>query len=508
MSLAEFRIRDLAKQVRGLSYKKELVLNEPEAGYVPVLRANNINKNFQIVYKDLIYLPEEIIREDQFLQEGDILIAASSGSVKVVGRGARFSGKLRCSFGAFCKVIRPVSQKVLSGYIAHYFQSLRYRREIANLAIGANILNIKNRDIDNLILIAPGNLNAQREIVTALDKAKALIELRLEELQSLDKLEKNLFLHYFQHYLITAHNQFQTLDHIANVVSGITKGRKTREADLYEVPYLRVANVQDGYFDLSEIKTIEVTASEIERYRIEKGDLLLTEGGDPNKLGRGDVWSEDETDFIFQNHLFRVRIKDRKKYLPSFLNALTGSDFGRAYFLKQAKQTTGIASINSRQMKAFPVPMVPMEEQTAFEHEIKALKAMRIKLQHHSLPELETLFQSLLQRAFHGDLTIDPDLQLDGYLENENFEAIATDAVLIQTLIDRFNQDKTDALSDKREMLTEEDGDEDSQTFRFETEATYNRAKDALFHLLKEGLVTQKTPEKEEEPFKTYLATI
>ncbi len=504
MSLAEFRIGDLAMQVRGLSYKKELILSEPESGYVPVLRANNIGGNFQIIYENLVYLPEEIIREDQFLQEGDILITASSGSISVVGRGARFTGKRRCSFGAFCKVIRPVSQHVFSGYIAHYFQSKRYRREIANLAIGANILNIRSRDIDGLILVAPEDLTAQREIVAALDKAKSLIELRLEVLQSLDNLERNLFLHQFQHHLITAQNEFQHLGDIANVASGITKGRRTKEVDLKEVPYLRVANVQDGYFDLSEIKTINATPAEIERYCIEKGDLLLTEGGDPNKLGRGDVWTEDASDFIFQNHIFRVRIKDPKKYLPSFLNALTGSDFGRTYFLKQAKQTTGIASINSRQIKAFPVPNVPMEKQVAFAREIEGIKTMRRKLQHNSLPELETLFQSLLQRAFHGDLTIDPELQLDGFLEKENFEAIAADTVLTKTLIDRFNQAKTNALSKEEEKATK---DEETKAFDFESHVAYNRAKDALFHLLKEGLVIQEISDNEDDSIKTHLTT-
>ena len=402
---------------------------------------------------------------------------------------------------AIAAMVIKHKDKIFPEYLFYAMHNLNYSKVVDHAVMGKTL---NKRKLNALTISIHEDLSTQRQVVVALNTAKALIDKRIKGLRSLEGVEKNLFLHYFQRYLITESNEFQTLDNIANVVSGITKGRKTREADLKEVPYLRVANVQDGYFDLLEIKTIEATASEIERYRIEKGDLLLTEGGDPNKLGRGDVWSEDETDFIFQNHLFRVRIKDRKKYLPSFLNALTGSDFGRAYFLKQAKQTTGIASINSRQMKAFPIPMVPMEEQAAFELEIKALKAMRVKLQHHSLPELETLFQSLLQRAFHGDLTIDPDLQLDGYLERENFEAIAADAVLIKTLIDRFNQAKTDALSEEQEEATV---DEKIESLDFESEAAYNRAKDALFHLLKQGLVTQKSPEKEEDPFKTYLTT-
>lgn len=486
--MTEKRLGDIATFINGHPFKPD---DQGEDG-LPIIRIQNLTDPTKPYNRTLKEVPEKY-----HITEGDILISwsATLGVFVWKGKAALLNQHI------FKVVIED------GGVDQAYFKYAveRSLRQLEAVLRGSTMKHVLKRDFEALTIPVP-DLSVQRELVSALDKAKSLIDLRTQELQALDNLERNLFLHHFQRYLVTADNEFQNLDQIADVVSGITKGRKTKEVELKEVPYLRVANVQDGYFDLSEIKTIEATAAEIERYRIEKGDLLLTEGGDRDKLGRGNVWMDDETDFIFQNHLFRVRIKDRKNYRPSFLNALTRSDFGRAYFRKQAKQTTGIASINSRQIKAFPVPIIQMEEQVIFEQEIDAIKAMHRKLQHASLPELEILFQSLLQRAFHGDLTIDPDLQLDGYLENENFTAIAADAVLIQTLIDRFNDAKTNALSEEAETLTG-DEEEEIKTFRFETEADYNRAKDALFHLLKEGLVTQKTPEGEDKPFKTYLAT-
>jgi type I restriction enzyme S subunit len=129
-----------------------------------------------------------------------------------------------------------------------------------------------------------------------------------------------------------------------------------------ELPYLRVANVQDGYLDLSEIKTINVHRDKVNRYRLEKGDVLLTEGGDFDKLGRGAVWSGQIKNCVHQNHVFAVR-PNANELLSSFLSAQTGSSYGKRYFLSCSKQSTNLASINSSQLKAFPVILPPLPEQ-------------------------------------------------------------------------------------------------------------------------------------------------
>ncbi len=128
------------------------------------------------------------------------------------------------------------------------------------------------------------------------------------------------------------------------------------------LPYLRVANVQDGYLDLAEIKTICVRPERVERYRLQVGDVLLTEGGDFDKLGRGAVWLGEIENCLHQNHVFAVR-PYKRHLLSSYLSALAGSDYGRKYFLSCSKQTTNLASINSTQLKAFPLLLPPLAEQ-------------------------------------------------------------------------------------------------------------------------------------------------
>ena len=100
-----------------------------------------------------------------------------------------------------------------------------------------------------------------------------------------------------------------TFGEVADIVSGLTKGRRLSDAATREVPYLAVVNVQDRRLVLDPLKRICATEREIDRYRLVRNDLLLTEGGDPDKLGRGTVWRGELDECIHQNHIFRVRLQ-------------------------------------------------------------------------------------------------------------------------------------------------------------------------------------------------------
>jgi type I restriction enzyme S subunit len=150
---------------------------------------------------------------------------------------------------------------------------------------------------------------------------------------------------------------------VAHIQTGIAKGAKKLKNPV-ELPYLRVANVQDGHLNLSHIKTIEIDSAQIKRYRLQVGDVLLTEGGDFDKLGRGAVWKGEIDKCVHQNHIFVARPKP-DVLLSDFLTLLTGSHYGKSYFRKCAKQSTNLASINSTQLKAFPVLLPSLPEQQA-----------------------------------------------------------------------------------------------------------------------------------------------
>jgi len=194
------------------------------------------------------------------------------------------------------------------------------------------------------------------------------------------------------------------------VQAGITKGRSVAPEDAVEVPYLRVANVQDGRLDLTTIKTIVIRKSELSKYLLRKGDVLLTEGGDLDKLGRGFLWRSQLPVCVHQNHVFAVR-PDPTVLLPEFLAYLAQSPYGRAYFLSVAHKTTNLASINQTKLRAFPVPAPPLDTQ----RQIVALLSVtdeKIQASEKRVRALSDLLQTLLRDLVGGSRQV-PELGID-----------------------------------------------------------------------------------------------
>jgi len=195
------------------------------------------------------------------------------------------------------------------------------------------------------------------------------------------------------------------LGDVTDIRSGVTLGR-TLNGQTVRLPYLRVANVQDGYLNLGQIKEIDVLETEKDKWLLQSGDILLTEGGDWDKLGRGAVWHEEIPNCIHQNHIFRVRV-NQKQFLPEYLAPWIGSPYGKSYFKAASKQTTNLASINHRQLKAFTVICPPLEEQRrlvayldGLQAQVSALRAAQAETE----KELSALMPSILDKAFKGEL--------------------------------------------------------------------------------------------------------
>ncbi|WP_197940685.1 restriction endonuclease subunit S [Sphingomonas sp. HMP6] len=168
---------------------------------------------------------------------------------------------------------------------------------------------------------------------------------------------------------VPAHWTVAPLKYIARVQTGVAKGKDMQGRDSALVPYLRVANVQDGYLDLSDVAEIEMPLADIERYLLQVGDVLMNEGGDFDKLGRGDIWQGQVAPCIHQNHVFAVRPTGVS---PKWLNTFTGSSFAQFYFMGRSKQSTNLASISSRNVMDLPVVVPPSGEQLALAQAVKS----------------------------------------------------------------------------------------------------------------------------------------
>ncbi len=259
------------------------------------------------------------------------------------------------------------------------------------------------------LLVPVPSPKEQEAIARILDAVDTTIERTNEAIKRSQELDHSLLYRLLEnglHHNQTSekiksptHWEIRCVDEVAEVGTGVTLGKDVSGFKTVELPYLRVANVQDGHLDLTTIKTIRVPINEVDKYRIEFGDVLMTEGGDIDKLGRGTIWEGQIANCLHQNHIFRVRANHRLLE-PYYFAFVVESDIAKRYFFRVAKRTTNLASINKTQLRRFKFPVPPMEEQREIVKIVKTSKAII-----RSLVRKSDAFQELKKSLMYDLLT-------------------------------------------------------------------------------------------------------
>jgi len=337
------------------------------------------------------------------LEEDDVLMT-EGGDPDKLGRGALWDSRINpCIHQNHIFRVRLDKRRVFPAYFARLLGTrwaVDYFVKAAKQTTG--IATINKTQLRGFPVPLPP-LPEQKRIAAILDKADAIRRKRQEAIRLTEELLRSAFLEMFGDPVTNPKGwEVRELESLADIGSGIAKGRKLRGERLTIVPYMRVANVQDGHIDLSDVKTIEVTDAEREKFALEVGDLLLTEGGDPDKLGPGAVWRGELSPCVHQNHIFRVRVTFGK-VRPEYLSALIGSRHGKRYFLRAAKQTTGIATINKTQLRAFPVLLPPLKLQNDYVNVLSSIETHGSRLG-KAERDSHRLGHALTQCAFSGKL--------------------------------------------------------------------------------------------------------
>ena len=169
--------------------------------------------------------------------------------------------------------------------------------------------------------------------------------------------------------------ELSNLDDLVDIQSGITKGRKLSGRELTAIPYLSVANVQRGFLTLDNVKEIELPIDELEKYEVLAGDLLITEGGDWDKVGRTAIWTNELPYVAHQNHVFKARLFTQQQ-LSEWFELYLNSKVARDYFANSSKQTTNLASINKTQLRGCKVALPPVKEQHRIVAKVDELMAI------------------------------------------------------------------------------------------------------------------------------------
>ncbi|EGR2223370.1 restriction endonuclease subunit S [Vibrio parahaemolyticus] len=281
-----------------------------------------------------------------------------------------------------------------------YYALARLKPVLEAIAPATTVAIVSKSKFEELEIPLPP-LAEQKRIAAILDKADAIRQKRKQAIELADEFLRSVFLEMFGDPVANPKGWDEhILKDIADIRSGVTKGKKVSPDNAVTLPYMRVANVQDGYLDLTSIQEITVSKKDAEKCKLLKGDILLTEGGDPDKLGRGHVWSDELDNCIHQNHIFSVRVNDFDTVRPEFLSSLISSQRGKRYFLKVGKQTTGIATINKTVLSEFVPFIPPIELQDEYLTIVRRINETTLKEDNL----YSDLFSSLSQKAFSGQL--------------------------------------------------------------------------------------------------------
>lgn len=326
-------------------------------------------------------------------------------------------------------VFQPKSKEIYINYYAYlvsdksfYKSMIKYCTGIMELRESLNLDEFKKLPLP----IPP--IDEQISIVQFLDHKTALINqaisIKEKQIELLKERRKILINHTVNRGLnpkaklkgsgvewigeIPEHWEVKRLKYVSNVQSGITLGKIYNFKNMKSYPYLRVANVQSGYFKLDEIAYLNLPKSEADKYFVRKGDILVTEGGDLDKLGRGAVWNDEIENCLHQNHVFAIRVNNTS-ISPEYTSLLMESDYGRKYFTNTANKTTNLASTNSTKLGNFPLILPPESERKLIMETIYAFGnkiITAISLKEKEIEKLKEYKASLINEAVTGKIKV------------------------------------------------------------------------------------------------------
>lgn len=361
-------------------------------------------------------------RARRIVRDGDVIISTVRTYLQAIAPVERPPENLIVSTGF--AVVRP-SDILDHRFCKYAVRANRFLWEVESRSTGVSYPAINASDLGDIEISLP-EITAQRLISSYLDRETARIDGLIAEkecmLSLLEEKRAALVSRVVTRGLdpdaplkpsghewlgeIPAHWGVQRLKQLAEVRGGLTLG-KQYSGDLQEYQYLRVANVQDGYLDLEDVLTVEVPESEARSNLLAYGDVLMNEGGDIDKLGRGCVWRDEMKPCLHQNHVFAVRPHSVDS---DWLALWTSTLEAKRYFESRAKRSTNLASISGTNVKELPVPLPPEEEQQSIQRFLSQKQARLEKVRtelRRSLGLLTERRTSLITAAVTGQISLE-----------------------------------------------------------------------------------------------------
>lgn len=386
---AQLKLGEIITQIRGVSYKPSDVRAAGDPDAVALLRANNIQED-GLNFDDLVWVDKQKVSTEQYLRMGDILICSSSGSKGLVGKAAIVTNDLSYAFGAFCKVVRTKAE--YASYLGQFFRSPRYRKEISASAAGANINNIRNEHIDEMLISMPSE-NERADCVAKLGQIDYLIQRSNNQSHQLDQLVKSRFIELFDNTTYDSNKVY--LDEISDFVTVGIANSATHAYAESGVVMLRNQNIKENYLDENDL--IYITPDFAKKYgskKLVENDILVIRTGYPGIACL--VPKKYEGCQTFTTLIVRLKAPTlaHANYVCHYIN----SSFGKDY-VEQSKVGVAQQNFGAKALARMPILIPPMEIQEQFAAFVSEVDKSKLAVK-QSLEKLETLKKSLMQQYF------------------------------------------------------------------------------------------------------------
>lgn len=343
----------------------------------------------------------EIGSSKQNVESGDLLLSKIVPHIRRAWVVTPLKGYRQIASGEWMIFKHP---DAFPDYLRHLLTSDWFHPQLMNTVagVGGSLVRARPSEIARIEIPLPP-LAEQKRIAAILDKADAIRRKLQQSLRLSDDFLRSVFLDMFGDPVTNPKGWKEVqIGEIGEVQGGLQLTPKRKPLPLVR-PYLRVANVYRGFLSLDEIKELRMTENEFERTKLQSDDILVVEGhGNPNEIGRCAIWNGSIEDCVHQNHIIRVRAS-RKLIGASFLAAFLNSDGGSRRLKGESVTTSGLNTISVSKVRSALVHLPPLKLQTQF-HDIATGVSRRIQKLETNLAQTETLFSSLQQRAFRGEL--------------------------------------------------------------------------------------------------------
>lgn len=363
-------------------------------GSIPWVKSGELGKG--VIYDTEEKITEEAVKESsaKIFPEGTLLIALYGATIGKLG----FLGVPAATNQAVCGIF--ANEKIDLQFLSYYL--FHKRNDLIAQGTGGAQPNISQTILKNLPIPLPP-LPTQQAIVIRIELLFAELDKAVEKLKTAQQQLKVYKQAVLNGCLTKGSEKWEKvkLGEVAEMCLGKMLDKNKNKGN-YQ-PYLRNVNVRWGSFDLDDLLEMRFEDSEQERYGLQNGDLIMCEGGEP---GRCAIWKGEAQNMKIQKALHRIRLKPSvsNKYVYYLFCHYAQNGLLEKYFTG-----TTIKHLTGQSLKSIEIPLPSLPEQQRIVEEIETRLSACDEVEKQiaeSLQQAEALRQSILKKAFSGELVV------------------------------------------------------------------------------------------------------